>query len=94
MLAPSCSRPPPVRGATPEAGSYLRLIDFVITKKKKKKKKVPLRHPQHRFRAKREQLKSLQGLLPENLALNVVYVPYSLDSGPSTDMFPFYYTVD
>ena len=41
-----------------------------------------------RFRAKREQLKRVQGLLPErsgqNLALTVLYVPYSLDSGHTT----------
>ena len=37
------------------------------------------------FRAKREQLKSFSGLAPEsqgqNLALTVLYLPYSLDSG-------------
>jgi len=39
------------------------------------------------FQAKREQLKKLYGLLPEsqgqNLALTVLYVPHSLDSGHS-----------
>jgi hypothetical protein len=39
---------------------------------------------QDRFPAKKEQLKLLQGLLPEiqgqNLALTVLYVPYSLES--------------
>ena len=41
-----------------------------------------------RFRAKREQLKCLYGRLPvsqgQNLALTVLYVPYSLYSGSST----------
>ena len=42
----------------------------------------------HRFRAKREQLTTFHGLFPEsrgqNRALTVLYVPYSLDSGPTT----------
>jgi len=41
--------------------------------------------PLNRFQARREQLESFLGLLPEgqghNLALNVLYVPYSLGSG-------------
>ena len=40
-----------------------------------------------RFRAKREQNKTFQGILPvsegHNLASTVFYVPYSLDSGPA-----------
>ena len=39
----------------------------------------------HRFRAKREQLEILEGISPESrgqdLALTVLYVPSSLDSG-------------
>jgi hypothetical protein len=40
--------------------------------------------PPHRFRAKREQLKRFEGLLPEsqgqNMVLTVLYVPGLLDS--------------
>jgi len=40
---------------------------------------------EHHNRAKREQLKRLEGLLPDsqgrNLALALLFVPYSLDSG-------------
>jgi len=42
-----------------------------------------------RFRAKSEQLQRFKGLLPEghgqNLALTVLYVPYSLESGRKED---------
>ena len=41
-----------------------------------------------RFRARRGQLETLEGLLPDsqgqNLALTVLYMPYSLDSGTRT----------
>ena len=44
--------------------------------------------PLHRFRAKREHLGRVQGLLPEsqghNLALTVLYVPYSLGGDKDT----------
>ena len=46
--------------------------------------------PGNRFRAKREQLLRVEGLLPEGqgqiLALTVLYVPSSLDSGPSVTL--------
>jgi len=61
-----------------EAGSYLRLIDYVhhstlgLRVIKKKKKKI-------RSRAERKQLKRVEGLLTGgqryNLALTVLYVP-------------------
>jgi len=54
------------------------------------------RFPCGRFRAKMEHLKEFQVLLPEsqgqNMALTVVYVPYSLGSGRGAPVVDSYFT--